>query len=206
MVGKSKIANLTILVPFIGYLILFNNELVTYLQLTKELLNIEAGKPNESISRLYFLYLGLTFIGFGSIAFSVFCPKIVKSSSTEYEFSDSEFSIMTHKRLFTLMQPFKSMQEHSRYLNREFDYYFSAYQNALKEFKEPESEKEAIEKRTAAIEGKAARTFLGLVWEYSLDYEISKRLFVSVLYAIGFTLVLIPSGQVFVKVVGLLFS
>ena len=67
--GRSKLVSLTVLVPFLGSLILFNQQLVDWVSLVPEL----AGSPGASravtLSRLAYAYFGLSFLGIASFLF-----------------------------------------------------------------------------------------------------------------------------------------
>jgi hypothetical protein len=54
-IGQSRVLSLTILVPFVGYLILFNEHVLSLLTLWPELF----GGADAIVGRLYFIYFGL---------------------------------------------------------------------------------------------------------------------------------------------------
>lgn len=78
--GSSRTANLTIFVPFIGYLILFNTNVEKFFQLSQSYINFtqENMIKNVYFSNLIFLYFGLLFIGCGSILYHIFSPTEIK--------------------------------------------------------------------------------------------------------------------------------
>jgi hypothetical protein len=76
-VGSAPAMRLTALVPLIGTLLLFNSEieqLLSWPAFFKQdfALSAEDYIPHHN---LYFTYFGLCFLGFGSILFSLFCPR-----------------------------------------------------------------------------------------------------------------------------------
>jgi hypothetical protein len=86
-VGNSLPARLTILIPLVGYLIIFNQVTAKYLTLIQEL----AGRtsPDHPISvspRLLLVYFGLCALALGSAIYSYFCPNQVRhyGSSAAY--------------------------------------------------------------------------------------------------------------------------
>ncbi|RWQ64524.1 hypothetical protein [Mesorhizobium sp.] len=92
-VGSSKIVSLTIAVPFIGYLIIFNDYFIDYAQIARQLVGHGSDNlPNSdiqreiSISNMYFLYFGLVLTGLASIGFALFCPGEIKLSSSVNDF------------------------------------------------------------------------------------------------------------------------
>ena len=87
-IGQSRLLSLTIIVPFLGSVILFNQVVVDLLILSPELVRrwfhldgqteqaIHAIAHNLTLSRLYYVYFGLSFLGFGSSLFALFCPTV----------------------------------------------------------------------------------------------------------------------------------
>src|ERR1700681_4261929 len=72
-VGNSSAVRLTILIPLIGYLIIFNSYVVHYLELPKEFAG--AQPPGSAVSpRLLLIYFGLSALAAGSVIYAYFCP------------------------------------------------------------------------------------------------------------------------------------
>ncbi|MFK4522163.1 hypothetical protein ABIF90_000144 [Bradyrhizobium japonicum] len=105
-IGQSKLLAFTIIVPFLGSIILFNQTTVAALSLSPELVRrwLHLGSEGSeqindaahalTLSRLYYIYFGLSFLGFGSALFGLFCPTTIKdhSSVTAYQATESPFS------------------------------------------------------------------------------------------------------------------
>jgi len=210
IIGKSKIVSLTILVPFIGYLILFNNELVAWFSLSKELVYFPSSQDPispDTVSRLHFLYFGLTFLGLSSIGFSVLCPKEVKEHQTVYDYINSEMAIGTDRRFKALAEYLKNVLEEGSTKYSDAVGSSNKYWDS-KKFAEIEAGGEGYEayiKADAKIKNKAYLDLLGIVWAYEISRKPYWRLALSVLYLVGFLLVLCPSGQVFFKVFSSIF-
>lgn len=206
VLGKSKVVSLTILMPFIGYLILFNQELSNYLELSKEILNItsESGQDKGlAISRLYYLYFGFMLIGFGSILFSICCPQYIKENNTEYEFVDRELSLASVSRFSKILLPFSDKNRFGK-IHQKLGLYNKAFQAAKYE---PDGDNvDYVLKRTGQLESLSAKGILGMVWHYYLDCKILCRATISLLYGTGLILVLIPSALVFKRVCEIVFS
>src|SRR3954447_15866950 len=86
-IGQSRLLGLTIVVPFLGSLMLFNQSVVDVLTLSPELvrrwLQLSASETADAarkltLSRLYYVYFGLSFLGIGSSLFVLFCPLEIK--------------------------------------------------------------------------------------------------------------------------------
>lgn len=205
IIGKSRLISLTILVPFIGYLILFNNELVSYFELSKEVMNLPETDKSISggtITRLYYLYYGLTIIGISSIAFSFLCPNIVKNYRTEYEFSESEIKIMTGIRFGMLVSPFRQILEKESQEYKDLEGYVSAYNGSWDTAEKIRSEfgHESVVIKNKEIEASSFLNVLSFIWGYYIDSKLYVRALITLGYSVGFLLVLYPSLQVFLKV------
>jgi hypothetical protein len=74
-ISNSTAAKATILVPLIGYLILFNEKVVEFLNLAKD---IGTHSGAEVSYRLILIYLGLCFISLGVVVYGWLCPNEVK--------------------------------------------------------------------------------------------------------------------------------
>ncbi|MGJ4957742.1 hypothetical protein ACQR1H_19010 [Bradyrhizobium sp. HKCCYLRH2015] len=111
-VGQSKLLSLTIVVPFLGSLLLFNQHIVDLLTLSPDLVRhwfklplaaSEGAARQLTISRLYFTYFGLTFLGFGSALFTLFCPQLVKQYASPLECVQAETSLVTRSRIVLIV-------------------------------------------------------------------------------------------------------
>lgn len=81
--GQSRLMMLTSLVPFLGALILFNDQLVALFRLSATALGLdEAAATRATTSQLRYLYLGLLFLGLASILYRTACPAEVKEHAT----------------------------------------------------------------------------------------------------------------------------
>ncbi|MBB4258059.1 hypothetical protein [Bradyrhizobium sp. CIR3A] len=103
-IGQSRLLAFTIIVPFLGSTILFNQTVVDALALSPELvrrwLHLDSGDQLKesahalTLTRLYYAYFGLSFLGFGSALFGLFCPTTIKdySSVTAYQATEAPFA------------------------------------------------------------------------------------------------------------------
>lgn len=76
-ISNSTAARMTILIPLVGYLILFNDKVSQYLHLVREI----GGNPDSSVAispRLLLIYFGLCAIALGVIIYGWLCPAGVK--------------------------------------------------------------------------------------------------------------------------------
>lgn len=74
---------LTSLIPLLGFLILFNDQLVGLFRLSATALGIDQeGATRATITQLRFLYLGLLLLGIASLLYRLTCPGEVKEHPT----------------------------------------------------------------------------------------------------------------------------
>lgn len=125
-IGQSRLLALTIVVPFLGSLLLFNQSVVDFLMLSPELvgrwLHLSANETGGAakkltMARLYYVYFGLTFLGMGSALFVLFCPLEIKNYSTPIEYQTTEGAHVSKARM-TLILPFVAF-EYSRWMGDE---------------------------------------------------------------------------------------
>jgi hypothetical protein len=107
---------LTIIVPFLGSLILFNQYVIDLLTLSPDLIRRWVSVPGETaeatarsitLNRLYFVYFGLCALGMGSALFAVLCPLVVKEHISSRDYVTSEAQFVTPARM-SLILPFSA--------------------------------------------------------------------------------------------------
>ena len=91
-VGNSRLATLTILVPIIGYMILFNEQIVEYFYLSRKYVWGEDQIINQQTAsyRIFFIYFGLSFVGLGSLLFQIVCPRTIKGNRDLVQYVEKE--------------------------------------------------------------------------------------------------------------------
>jgi hypothetical protein len=84
-IGNSGIARASLAVPVLGYLILFNSDLVDYLRIHTSFCH------NCSVSwRLNFFYFGCCFFALGSLVYGIYCPPLIKKYAGATDFFERE--------------------------------------------------------------------------------------------------------------------
>lgn len=111
--GQSRLLALTALVPFVGYLVLFNEQVVDLLLLSPSVIagwfGLEPGTTSEltsksfTLSRLQLTYFGLVFLGVASFLFTVSCPADVKAHPSVSTFIEHEAPLITNARTSLLV-------------------------------------------------------------------------------------------------------
>jgi hypothetical protein len=75
---------MTVLIPAVGYLLLFNDKLHGYFDLWSEIFHDSPSSPLPW--RLFSLYFGLTMLAIGSIVFQIRCPPEIKRYGNEIDY------------------------------------------------------------------------------------------------------------------------
>lgn len=111
--GQSKFIAATALVPFLGYLLLFNAQLMDLLVVSPRIVGQLFGMSEQvsqeasrgfTITRLQYTYFGLTFIGVASSLFALLCPNEIKKYAGITDYIDGEQRLITEARRGTLVR------------------------------------------------------------------------------------------------------
>jgi len=106
--GSSSIAKITILFPFVGYAILFNQFATDFFSTYFPHDNPRSTRASLvntiNINRIYFIYFGLLFIGIGSAIFSLFAPDNLKRGA------DRTLNILYLSNMNSTLQVFESFR------------------------------------------------------------------------------------------------
>jgi hypothetical protein len=103
IIGNSRIVKLTTIFPLVGYLIVFNEHVVSALHLEHSVLG---GMTADQflISRLRLLYFGLFFTGIGAAFFTLFCPPKIKQYADAVEFAQREIHFLPLPEFYSLVK------------------------------------------------------------------------------------------------------
>lgn len=91
-VMSSKLARLTVIIPIVGWLLVYNDNLII---LFENLLKRDL--PNEFGWKVYVFYVGLFAISISSILFAIFCPNEIKSHSSIVDYVKHSRLIFTER-------------------------------------------------------------------------------------------------------------
>ena len=94
--SKQGVIKATIIMPVVGYLILFNASLTNELKLSETYV---FAADSFSVARLYLLYLGLAALGAASLWFQLRCPPAIKAHGSAYEFIAKEGPALNDYRI-----------------------------------------------------------------------------------------------------------
>jgi hypothetical protein len=176
-ISNSYAARVTILIPLIGYMIIFNANIIRWLDLVKGLDTSQS--PDSIPARLLFIYFGLCAIALGTVIYGIFCPQDARQyASADAYVGDAVTNV-----------PMMVRKQYERIL-------------IGSSFK---SELETLNRANYAPDEKW-RAFLHIYFRYLNTTHTYARRVVALSYATGITLLAVPSTEVFIKIVGIMFG
>ena len=182
LLGNSHLAQATILVPFLGYFLIFNAHIFDYLKIHT---NFCSGTSCAISWRLYFIYFGCFFVAVGSAIYSLRCPTVVKIYSGASNFFEAE------KTYFSAPQNLK--------------YLFKLIEVEKKApVLDPFDLKKLIA-NNAAISQQHGQALADILGEYYVLQNTSKpisRALAFISYMVGVLLLLVPTIGTFIQLVG----
>jgi hypothetical protein len=92
--GNSLAARASIVVPLVGYFILFNSDVVDFLRLHS---SICSGRACEVSWRLLMLYFGGSLYGLGGAVYGLFCPDVIKSFSNAADYLNAQSDYFSNR-------------------------------------------------------------------------------------------------------------
>ena len=96
-ISNSSAAKSTILIPLVGYLIVFNQNVLPWLQLARQL---GGGVTQDHISpRILWLYIALCAIALGTLIYAWRCPPEVKKYGDYKDYANGDGPAMTSRTL-----------------------------------------------------------------------------------------------------------
>jgi hypothetical protein len=93
--GNSTAAKLTILIPLVGYLVLLNDKVVNYLELSERIFG--QATTAGSLNKLLAIYVGLVCVALASAIFALCCPLEVKKYASAEEHVAGEEPFMSER-------------------------------------------------------------------------------------------------------------
>ncbi len=113
--GNSYLVRASVIMPLLGYFILFNDEIVRFIRLDI-LLGVDARTrlDGTQLMNIRFVYFGLFFLGVGSAVYSVFCPEIIKNHNDSTAYVRADYDLMSYKDIRDILDTMS--ETYPRYL------------------------------------------------------------------------------------------
>ena len=186
-VGNSTPVKMTIIIPLIGYLVIFNEYLVAYLHLSRE---IEPAATSQLSNRLIILYLGLCALAAASVLYSWRCPEEIKHHPTSAAYVGGDGASVGEYRLADIEEKLRRGAWFEPY--KEIRDRFDVSPETMR-FTDPADLRERQKEARTAI--------LHLYFAQLNDLHLPTRLLASFLFLIGFSCLLFLATPIFVRVV-----
>lgn len=98
-VGRSPISRMTVLMPVIGYFILFGDFTSSLFSIVGQRIGLADTEAEEfTVNSLHFIYFGVLSFSISTIVYNIFCPDVIKIFSNRYEFFSQELAVITMER------------------------------------------------------------------------------------------------------------
>jgi hypothetical protein len=189
-VVNSSDVKATIFIPLVGYLVLFNDHIVTYVNLWNSL--FDKGDTNVSL-RLLCLYFGLCFLAVASVLYSLFCPREVKAYGSAAQFIGTEGENLSVHELCETSNLLKKNGQS----DPDFEDYCSGFVDRKKIAGLDDHRLKNVEVETKG---------LSRYYKFQNLRYPALRVVVAALFIGGFILLLIPSAMIFWRALQLLFA
>ncbi len=206
----SWLAKLTIVVPVLGYLILFNDGIAQHL--TFDLLS---GRHNEwgILSpqwRLRFLYFGTMLLGLANLGYLIRRPYVMKLGKSSFEYVRN---LLEHATLSDYVQMHEAIRLspqghytlHGKYYDSDWDAFVAAVKGQRPDFGE---DKESTGNWVLS-KNKFESLLRDILIETYVRSTVRRRFSLTLCILIGIAglfLLLVPSADLFVRVLGVIFN
>lgn len=110
-IGNSRAAKLTMLIPLVGYLVIFNHEIIDHLELTATIFGASA---NATLNKLVLIYFGLVCVAIASVIFAIWCPLEIKRYASPEEYVAGEEPFLSEKAIGFIQVRLKTGDEIAR--------------------------------------------------------------------------------------------
>lgn len=190
--GNSSLVKATLLIPLLGYLVVFNENFLHFIQISKELVGM--GTPNSGGPipfRLMATYFGLCFIAVGSALYNVFCPQEIRRHATAAEYigqGGEKMSILE-------MRAIEGFVERGDELATTSLGNFRLRENSRPFPNDPTEHRERLRLSEGAV--------LDIYFHMLNRKHPNARTACGAFFALGFTFLLVPSLDIFVRVIWL---
>jgi hypothetical protein len=190
-IGNSFAARLTVLIPLIGYFIIFNDKLIDYVKLISEVAGAEPAGLNLTVSpRLFQVYFGLTLIAIASAIYAFRAPPQIKQYASGAAYVGGDGPHLGHFAMEEIENSLRGMMP-----------YIPQYQRIRNRNRDAEMDK-VFTTRDDIKEINFG--LLHLHFRALNECHPLWRLIAAIVYALGFLMLLIPAARVTWRVASIL--
>ncbi|WP_147440306.1 hypothetical protein [Notoacmeibacter ruber] len=206
----SKLANLSLAVPVVGYLILFNDSVAQHINFSE----LSGQNPRYFLIsnewRLRSLYFGLIFMGLSNLLYRLRRPFVMRFGTSRPEYVETMFRnalVNTYVHLHEQIRytGYDAFTRYGKYYDAEWD---SFLDTAIGRRVEGNRQRDPIESHWASAKSKFESLLKGILIETYFRESRKRRFslcFCILFGAIGLFLTLVPSADLFVRVLSVIF-
>jgi hypothetical protein len=188
--GDSKVIKLTCLTPFLGYVIVLSDYFMTLLTQVNSYLSLS--KPEEAaISNAYFMYFGLLSLGVASGIYALFAPNLTKEYQSIRCYLNENIDYVTLSKLVGLACHVK--KEFTQKDKEEHTIFGRI--NSFEQVTNENSSSFTKELRTLSVD------LFSHFWNQTAYSKKIIRVLITMFYAIGFILLLVPTMKLLWNVI-----
>jgi hypothetical protein len=201
-IGNSVPVRLTVLIPIIGYLLIFNSYVVHYLELAKEFVGAQPPTGVSTRLLLIYFYFGLCALAVGSVIYGYMCPEQVQRYDSAAAYISGDAQSIGDFGLESIESELHSSplaDRHSEIRNK-----FDSIRKARGERMDESYPVTEFRKDLTVLKSESAKAILHLYFEYLDQSRLLARGFVAVLFITGFIFLSVPAIRVFWRVCMLL--
>ncbi|MCP4552721.1 MAG: hypothetical protein GY834_11925 [Bacteroidetes bacterium] len=193
-IGNSKLVQGTILIPVLGYLILFSQWFFEFI-----------GEPDGfmHVWKVYALYYGFTLIAVGSVIYSFRCPKVVRQYRSPSEYVDSEEPLYSKANMIGILkESYRLIKRYGISPRKASGINAKTLYSRMNDINDGgEVLKCLIIEATKIIDSGNKIEFIASYYTISAEINAYSRRVVFGFYVAGFIFVLIPSVAMFYEVI-----
>lgn len=186
-ISNTPAARAVILIPLIGYWIIFNDRIVSFSALSHFLFH-STPAPEHFPWRLFATYFGLCFVAVGSLLYQWRCPAQIKHYATATDYVGSVFPNISGIELGRVEEALRAGDKAAKAALAEI-------QQSWAPFPSPEDRTEVKRRQDYS-----ARNYLQAYFDFCNRSSPSIRKVAGACYAAGFFCLAIPSLDIFLRV------
>ncbi len=191
VLGESSTVKLTMLTPIVGYMIIFSEKFQQWFTIASSTLGIDSAQAAATtISNSYLLYFGLIAIALASGLYSLLAPSLAKEYRSNREYVQENIEHITPSRLFGLSS-FVEKEYSDKKERHEVFVKISLFESSSKST----GKSDVSTLRTLAID------LHNHFWNCTVYSRKMCRALITLLYILGFILLMIPTAKLFWNVI-----
>ena len=222
IIGNQKIVQLTILIPVIGYYIIFSEQFCT-LTTTIKSIDIGISCSEYPSQKTFLLYFGFSFLAFGSLLYSFFCPTLIKKYSDKHEYVKNEKELFDRHTLEITAFKLSHIND-GKILPSEIKILFKEIRDEQERFLDiakktmsgeiDSADTENMLDEVGRVQSKAydylyadhLEQIMGLNYESYENHKAFLRVITAFFYVLGFFIIGTLAAQTFIKILTIYFT